>query len=239
MKQLCNIIRRIRDAIERLDGHKCETKDEASRLVEFLRQESSRRESMLVLRAETLKEALGDSEHDQEEKFKIDSLVYSTIKEIEKSGYVCGVKRGSVALPRMPKKKDKPRKAFYEEKMSKRDFRFEFSKDYSLVKDIIHTADKGYKIDLYEGLNDSPIVVEVINQLLDAARNKKSKGWWIHGNKENWRGAFQKGVYRDFYNEQIQRGSRKNGHQGEWRFITNAEFDELSSKGKYFKRKQP
>jgi len=239
MKLFHEIIKRIRDEIAYLDNGSCKTTQEAKDLVDYLRRELTPRESTLMLRAETVKENIGDSEDDLESKRRIDDEVFSVCKEIDESGYVGG-KKIVIKRPKIGSKikRVKPKKVFSESKMERRDFRFEYSRDFAYVRDCQHTASQGYKIPMYEGLNGSPIVVEAIEALLYAVRNKKSEGWWTHGDKINWRGAFQKGVYLRFYNEQIQRGNKKNGHPGQWRFFTKGEFDELSPKGKYFKRKQ-
>lgn len=238
MKLLSRIIKKIRGAIEQLNNGQCKTTQESKKLIDYLLREVTPRESSLMLRAETLKENLGDSESDLKIKERIDNEVFCVCKEIEKSGYV-GSKKVIIKRPREGArvKKVKPKKVFTESKMECRDFRFEYSRDLSYVRDYQHTSEEGYEISMYEGLNGSPIVVTAIKELLKAARNRNSEGWWKHGNAENWRGAFQKGVYSRFYEEQIQKGTKRNGHLGQWRFYTNGEFDELSPVGKFFKRK--
>lgn len=116
------------------------------------------------------------------------------------------------------------------------EFRFSHSRDYTAFKDLKHGPPK-YKIDIYRDMN-SPTAKKCIKALLKGVGNQKG-GWVKKPSNENWRGAFQEKFSKTlhtFKSQQIQVGNAKNGHIGEWRFIPNDRFDELSSAGPDYKR---
>lgn len=81
MKLLSKIIKKIRGAIEQLNNGQCKTTQESKKLIDYLRREETPRESSLMLRAETLKENLGDSESDLKIKERIDNEVFCVCKD--------------------------------------------------------------------------------------------------------------------------------------------------------------
>jgi len=240
MNELHDIGNQILGALDRLDKDEYQSREEFDEIVEFLREEFSPRESMLILHADTLKESFGASAADSKRRFEINSYVRDVIEKIAESGYL-----GTSAKHKFKKPKDPTAiharqskiRAKIDATLGNPTFRFAFSKDYSCIKDVHHNKDTHYKIAPYEGLNRSSVFVEVFKALLAGALDSKSQGW-VHTDKR-WRGAFQKMPYRRFRDEQIYRGSMKKGHNGYWRFYTDGEFDELSSAGKFIKRKRP
>ena len=61
----------------------------------------------------------------------------------------------------------------------------------------------------------APAAVAVLELLLKAIGNRESKGWVK--SRKDWRMTFKDGVYKRFKREQIELGSRANGHFGYWR----------------------
>ena len=121
-------------------------------------------------------------------------------------------------------------------------FRFDFTKDLRYIRDNQHQPPIYKTVTLYEEIT-APAALNCIAALLEGAKSRKNEGWvpipkWSRtGEYYNWRGAFPKknAVLYRFKTQQIQPGTTKNGHRGEWRFYTNGDFDKLSPAGRYHK----
>lgn len=186
-----------------------------------------RRESMLLLRLEMIKERSPGTE----EIANAESLVREVMKEVSDSGYL-GVDPKSPFKRKRGRPKSEVKKisnARMRLQLTKRAFRFAMSEDMSIILDEVHREPE-YKIRAYEGMTAAN-AQEVIAALLAQVGNRETQGWVKC--KTWWRGAFQNGVYKDFRDQQIERGSVKKGHNGFWRFYTNAEFDQKSSVGRF------
>ena len=121
-------------------------------------------------------------------------------------------------------------------------FRFDFTKDLRYIRDNLHKPPIYKTVTLYEEIT-APAALNCIAALLEGAKSRKNEGWVPipkssrTGEYYNWRGAFPKknAVLYRFKTQQIQPGTTKNGHRGEWRFYTNGDFDTLSPAGRFYK----
>ena len=234
MKILLQEVDRIKDVIQRLDDDLITSQAEIEKARVYLERSFNPRRSMLMLRANLIKDKLGDSVEDRRKKRDIDAAVSGAVKLISESGYV-GVNLKMPVRPTRgrPSSNGKyPRNSIVRGKLKIRRFRFLVSEDLSNMKDEEHTS-PDYKITAYEGMTAEKASM-VIDKLLSAAENKASEGWVK--SESWWRGAFQNKIYKRFKDEQIEVGSAKNGHNGYWRFITNVEFDGKSTKGRFHRR---
>ena len=235
MNLIHEAIKKIKTLIWELDEDKLLNKDEIEKAKSELRRYFNKRTSPLLFRVRYVKDRLSNSSKDQKIGAKIDAIVNEAIKLIDDSGYAGvdaknpikktrGRPKGTIH-PMLSKKREVPDRPIY---------RFVTNESYSSIRDDIHRS-PDYKIQRYEGIT-APVAVEVIKLLISAAGKKKNEGWVK--SEPNWRGAFQDDVYYRFRNEQIQVGTKKNGHLGEWRIITNDDFDTLSSAGRFHKRER-
>ena len=231
MKMLLQEVNRIKDVIQRLDDDIITSQDEIEEATNYLKRSFDPRISMLMLRANLIKEKLGDSKEDQRTKEDVDAAVFEAFNQISESGYIGADLKMPVKTTRgRPSINSKyPRNSIVRGKLKIKRFRFLVSEDLSNIKDEEHTP-PDYKIAVYEGMTAGN-ASKVIGMLLSAAENKASEGW-VKSEKW-WRGAFQDRPYKRFRYEQIEVGNTKNGHNGYWRLITNAEFDSKSSVGRF------
>ena len=232
MKLLLSEIKNVRECIRKLDADEIDDKVELEGEKAYLARCFDRRESPILYLGEMLKAELGDSKVDKIKRDKIDKLIEDALKDIEESGYIGLNPEYPITRRRgRPSGKtcSKPINPHARVDLTKHVFRFSMTSDFSCILDELHKPPE-YKISMYEGIT-ADIAIEVIKTLIEAAKSKKNEGWVK--SEPRWRGAFQRGVYLRFRNEQIQRGKKANGHNGEWRLITDGEFDRLSSKGKY------
>lgn len=108
--------------------------------------------------------------------------------------------------------------------------RFSIAPGTSRIVDIQHN-EAPYYLPAYEGLTqDKPI--GYINRLIgnmgcNAHGSGDKYGGWVRLD-EKWRMAFKEDVYKRFKNEQIQIGTKGNGHLGECRIIPDNLFKELT-----------
>ena len=194
MDALVNILRqevdRIKDVIQRLDDDLITSKAEIEEAKNYLERSFDSRRSMLMLRANLIRDKLGDSVEDRRKKRDIDAAVSGAVKLISESGYV-GVNLKMPVRPTRgrPSSNGKyPRNSIVRGKLKIRRFRFLVSEDLSNMKDEEH-ASPDYKITAYEGMTAEKASM-VIDKLLSAAENKASEGW-VKSEKW-WRGAFRK-----------------------------------------------
>ena len=232
MKLLLAEIKNVQECIRKLDADEIVGKVELEGEKAYLARCFDRRESPILYLGEMLKTELGDSKVAKTQRDKIDKLIEDVLKDIEESGYVGLNPEYPIKRRRgRPSGKTcrKPINPRVRVNLTERGFRFSMTPDFSCILDERHKPPE-YKISMYEGIT-ADIAIEVIKTLIEAAKSKKNEGWVK--SEPRWRGAFQKDVYLRFRNEQIQRGKKANGHNGEWRLITDGEFDRLSVKGKY------
>lgn len=235
MKLLLAEVKKVSELIRRLDEDEITDKTSIDKAKETLRRYYDVRESPLIVRGQMIKDKHRNDRTADAIRQKVEEIVMKSLAGIEASGYLglkakFPLKRGrgrpvvnKAHVPRNPRARvDLPVKRF----------RFSISSDYSYILDEDHRPPE-YKISMYEGLTAEK-AVDVIKALLDKAEIRDSEGWVK--SKSWWRGAFQKGVYKRFHDEQIERGTKKKGHMGEWRFFTSGEFDMLSPIGKFHKR---
>lgn len=108
--------------------------------------------------------------------------------------------------------------------------RFSVAPETSRIVDLQHN-EAPYYLPAYEGITqDKPI--GYINQLIgnmgcNAHGSGDKYGGWIKLD-DKWRMAFKDGVYKRFKREQIQIGTKGNGHLGECRIIPDNLFKELT-----------
>lgn len=234
VKMLLQEVDRIKGVIQRLDDDLITSQGEIKEAMEDLKRSADPRRSMVMLRADLIKDKLGDSVEDLRMRRAVDAAVLDAVKHISESGYV-GVNLKMPVKPTRgrPSSNGKyPKNSIVRGKLNIRRFRFLVSEDLSNIKDMEHTP-PDYKMTVYEGMTAEK-ASEVIGKLLSAAENKASEGWVK--SEEWWRGAFQHKPYKTFKDEQIEVGSAKKGHNGYWRLITNVEFDSKSSKGRFHRR---
>lgn len=236
MKILLDEIRKIETILKNLDNEVISDREKVNEAIDTIRRYYDRRLSFLILRAEIIKEKLRKKFKNPKKKIaEVDTLVIGALTKIKDSGYLDSNskfplkrKRGR---PKALPARAKNHLANANPNITR--YRFSVTPDLSCIFDEVHKKPE-YDISMYEGITAS-IAVKVINLLLDAACKKKNEGW-VHSHK-SWRGAFQYNVYHRFRAEQIQHGTRSNGHLGDWRIITNGEFDTLSTAGRYYHRK--
>lgn len=232
MKLLLAEIENVRECIRKLDADEITDKTKVAEERAYLVRCFDRRESPILYLGEILKDELGESKADKAKSAEIDALIEDVLNDIEESGYV-GLN------PKYPIKRRRGRPSGTTRhkslnprtrvNLTEHGYRFSMTSDFSCILDELHKPPE-YKISMYEGLTADK-AIEVIKTLVEAAKAKKNEGWVK--SESWWRGAFQKDVYLRFRDEQIQRGKKANGHNGEWRIITDGEFDSLSAKGKY------
>ena len=232
MKLLLNEIKKVHECIRKLDADEITDKMKLDDEKAYLARCFDRRESPILYLGEMLKNELGDSMVEKNKRDKIDKLIEDVLTAIEESGYVglnpkYPIKRRRGRPSGMTR--HKPLNPHARANLTEHALRFSMTSDFSCILDEHHKPPE-YKISMYEGLT-AGLAIEVIKTLINAAKTKKNEGWVK--SEPRWRGAFQKNVYLRFRNEQIQRGKKANGHNGEWRLITDGEFDTLSAKGKY------
>ena len=236
MEYLVKAKERIRNIIAQLDNDEYSDKYDRNSKIEFLRQEYSRRESRLIVRAEMLKEGLGTNEDDLRKKAEIDTILCDGLAMIKDSSYLPAKCKYPFRHPRgRPTGTKKISHSRANVALTESFGRFRFSIDYSRIKDVQH-AGKDYEIQSYDNFT-APKAVEVFKELINAAKNKKSEGWVHVG--DGWRGAFQCNPYKRFKRQQIQiesRDSNDGKKRSYWRFYTDGDFDELSPAGKFYKR---
>ena len=232
MKKLLAEIKNVRECIRKLDADEITDKVELEGEKAYLARCFDRRESPILYLGELVKNELGDSKVDTAKKNKIDTLIEDVLKDIAESGYVGLNPEYPIKRRRgrpSGKTRHKPINPHARVNLTEHGFRFSMTSDFSYILDEHHKSPE-YKISMYEGIT-ADNAIQVIKILIEAAKTKKDEGWVK--SEPWWRGAFQKDVYLRFRNEQIQRGKKTNGHNGEWRLITDGEFDKLSAKGKY------
>ncbi len=234
VKILLQEVDRIKDVIQRLDDDLITSQAEIEKARVYLERSFDPRRSMLMLRANLIKDKLGDGVEDQRMRRDVDAAVLDVVKLISESGYIGANLRMPVKPTRgRPSSKSTfPKNSIVRGRLKSRRFRFLVSEDLSNLKDVEHNP-PDYKAMVYEGMTAEK-ASEVIEKLLSAAENKASEGWVK--SESWWRGAFQNKIYKRFKDEQIEVGSTKNGHNGYWRFITNVEFDGKSTKGRFRRR---
>lgn len=222
---------KIHSLISRLDEGTIDGRKDVTAACEQLRRWFDRRESPLIHRFETIRDRQDDDPTGQAVVAEAKTVMLDALEAIADSGYIGTNLKMPVKRPRgrPVSVSHRPMNPHARKSLTKRAYRFLMTEDMSAILDNVHKPPL-YKITMYEGFT-AETAISVVGILLKAAENKESEGWV--SSDPTWRGAFQNGVYRRFRLEQIERGTKKNGHNGEWRLYTDGEFDIKSSVGRF------